>query len=116
MRDIDSFDEIYLYRQPVDMRKYRNGLCQIVRADLGMSVFSPTLFVFCNRVKTIIRFLYWDDTGFAVWSKTLDKQRYKWPSRRFEGEGLNLTTEHLRNLLTGMDVTLHKKLEYEDVF
>ena len=115
MKSIDDFDEIYLYRHAVDMRKYRNGLCSIIKSELGRNVFSKSLFIFSNKTKRIIRFLYWDDTGFAVWSKTLEKQKYKWPVRLFVNGELKVSSADLGRLLDGLDITPHKKLVFDEV-
>ena len=99
------------------MRKYRNGLCAIIQEQMEQSVFSRSLFVFTNRRKNIIRFLYWDYTGFAIWTKALDKQKYRWPTKLFGGkDSLNLSPEQITHLLQGMDITCHKALEYEGIF
>ena len=98
------------------MRKYRNGLCAIIQSEMAKDVFTRSLFVFVNRRGNIIRFLYWDDTGFAVWTKCLDRQRYRWPRRLFEENSLGVSKELLQNLLLGMDITCHKKVEYQSLF
>ena len=98
------------------MRKYRNGLCAIVQDQMDRSVFTNSLFIFTNKRKRIIRFLYWDKTGFAIWTKTLDKQKYRWPKDFFELESLIVTSGELQLLLQGIDITRHKTLDYENVF
>ena len=58
--------EIYLHREPVDFRKAINGLSVIVEEMLEISPFSQALFVFCNKRRTQLKVLYWDETGFAL--------------------------------------------------
>jgi hypothetical protein len=116
VKSIHQFSEVFLYRFPVDMRKYRNGLCAIVEEKMEKSVFAKALFIFTNKRRRIIRFIYWDDTGFAIWTKTLDKQKYRWPTGLFDGASLAVTAEQLGCLLRGMDITSHKKLEYKSLF
>lgn len=116
LRAISTFREIYLYRYPVDMRKYRNGLCAIVQEEMRRNVFANALFVFTNKQRKIARFIYWDNTGFAVWTKSLEKNRYKWPAGRFDGDSLSVIAKELEFLLRGMDISLHKKLEFERTF
>ncbi len=98
------------------MRKYRNGLCAIVQEKMEKSVFTKALFIFTNKRRQIIRFIYWDETGFAIWTKTLDKQSYKWPAKLFDGASLVVTAEQLEFILRGMDITSHKKLEFHHTF
>ena len=69
--------EIYLHRQFVDFRKSINGLAMIVDAELDLPVMSGALFIFCNKAKDKLRLLYWDKTGFALWYKRLEKDKFK---------------------------------------
>jgi transposase len=43
-----QIQSIYLYRQPVDMRKGMDGLSSLVRAELDLDPMAPSLFVFTN--------------------------------------------------------------------
>ena len=54
------------------MRKGFNGLAGIIRDELGDDPMNGTLFVFLNRPRNIIKALYWDRDGFALWSKRLE--------------------------------------------
>jgi transposase len=37
------------------------------------------MFIFCNRNQDKLKIVYWDKTGFAMWYKVLQKDRFKWP-------------------------------------
>ena len=119
MRSIHTFPKIFLYRTPVDMRKQQNGLTMLIKTELEKNVFEKGLFVFINRKRSIVRMLYWDDTGFAVWSKTLEKDTYRWPYPWFKTSHLTLTSEQLDFLLQGVDLVAmkrHKSIEYQSGF
>jgi len=98
---------IYLYKQPVDFRKSINGLSAIVEAEMDRSPFSGAVFVFCNRQRDKVRALYWDKTGFCLWYKRLEKNKFKWP-RKVKGDVLNLSAQQWQWLLEGLDITLMK--------
>ncbi|NCU58777.1 IS66 family insertion sequence element accessory protein TnpB [Idiomarina sp. FenBw--71] len=98
---------IYLYKQPVDFRKSINGLSAIVEAEMALPVFSGALFVFCNRQRDKVKALYWDKTGFCLWYKRLEKNKFKWP-RKLNGSVLNLSPQQWQWLLEGLDITLMK--------
>ena len=114
MRALDTFPEIFIYQEAVDMRKQINGLAVIVDKKLGISPFTKTLFIFVNKTGKLIKLLYWDKTGFALWTKRLEKNRYKLP--RFTGKTTPISVNDLCRLLEGYDIFRgHKELYYTDV-
>jgi len=70
---------IYLYRSPCDMRKSFDGLCGIIRSELGGDPLSGSLFVFLNRRRTMVKLIYWDRDGFAIWFKRLERGQFRVP-------------------------------------
>lgn len=109
--------EVYLCRECVDMRKSINGLSILVEQTLGFDPFAPTLFAFCNRKRDKIKILYWERTGFVLWYKRLEKNRFAWPLSGDE-EIVTLTGRELNWLLDGIDVFAmkpHEELSFETV-
>jgi transposase len=101
---------IYCYRDVVDFRKSINGLSVIVDEAMGLSPFDVGLFVFCNRRRDKLKVLYWDKTGFALWYKRLEKDRFKWP-HKISDATIALTAEQWDWLLRGLnflDLTPHQ--------
>lgn len=110
MRDISFFSKIYLAPDPVDFRKQAHGLALIVSGSLGfLDLNLKHLFVFTNKKKNAVKALYWDKTGYALWSKTLEKDRFRWPKSK--EQTLNLEAKELRWLLDGIDLGKIKKHE-----
>jgi transposase len=64
--------DVYLYSDPVDMRKSINGLSIIVEQSMMLPTNSGALFVFCNRGRDKIKILCWERNGFIVWYKRLE--------------------------------------------
>ena len=95
---------ILAYREPVDMRKSFDGLYGIVTSVLGQDPLSPTLFVFFNRRRTLLKALYWDRTGFCLVAKRLERGRFLLPGNDRLQE---LDERRLRLLLDG--ITLGKR-------
>ena len=105
--------QVYVYREPCDMRKSIDGLSAIVELEMALSPFQPALFVFCNRQRDKVKLLYWERNGFVLWYKRLEKQRFKWPKQLGE-----LNAEQLSWLLDGIDVERlkpHSPLYFETV-
>ncbi|MGH8238460.1 MAG: IS66 family insertion sequence element accessory protein TnpB [Steroidobacteraceae bacterium] len=67
---------VHLYGQPVDMRKSFDGLYALTRQQLGKDPLSGELFVFISRRAIQLKVLYFDRTGFCVWSKRLEAGRF----------------------------------------
>lgn len=105
----------YLHREPVDFRKAINGLSVMVQEEMALSPFDRSVFVFCNRRRTQLKVLYWDETGFALWQKRLEQDRFKWP-RHWPDETVILSHEQWQWLLRGMDIRQlkpHKKCFFD---
>jgi transposase len=71
---------VFLAVGSTDMRKSINGLSVLVERAMEMNPFDGDLFVFCNRRRNMIKILYWDKNGFALWHKRLEKHRFHWPT------------------------------------
>lgn len=117
MIELSSFEAIYLHREFVDFRKSIDGLTGFV-AELKIDIFKPHLFVFCSRDRAKLKILYWDRTGFAIWYKRLERERFFWPKNFSSDDVVTIDSEKLRWLLDGMDVwkiRSHKTLEYSAI-
>lgn len=107
MRPVSYFPKILLYVGRVDFRKSIDGLAAIAEVSMGVSPFSDTLFVFVSRCKRRMKVLYWDRTGFALWQKRLEKERYCFPRsmhKLVEPTTMSLSQSQLEMLLEGIDV------------
>ena len=108
---------IYLCRDPVDFRMGINGLSVMVEATLRYDPFSRNLFCFVNKRRSQIKVLYWQRTGFCLWLKRLEEERFKWPFH-LEGPVVELDEDQFRWLLDGLDLKHlkpHRSLEYRTV-
>ena len=120
---------IYLARDPVDFRLGINGLSVLVEATLKFDPFSRNLFCFVNKRRNQIKVLYWQRSGFCLWLKRLEEERFKWPthlpapapadeSAVVRPPVVTLTEAQFLWLLEGLDLRHlkpHRALEYRSV-
>ena len=117
MLKIETFSGIYLHRDRVDFRKSIDGLAAIVEQEMGLDVFGRHLFLFCNKNRTRLKVLYWDATGFAMWYKRLEQDRFRWP-RKHDDNVITIDSQQLEWLLCGYDIWKmkpHEKVNYVQV-
>jgi transposase len=97
-----AFANVWLHREPVDMRRAIDGLSAIVRHEMKGELDGPNLFVFVSRCRSRVKCLYWDRTGFALWYKRLERSRFPWPDRG--AAVVEIPPRTLAWLLDGIDV------------
>ena len=110
MKSVREFKGVFFHRDPVDMRKQVNGLLQIVEQARMGELMGPHLFVFANRRRDLMKILYFDKSGFALWMKKLEKQKFPWP-KGHESEVVTLSPARFEWLLDGYDVWRMKPFE-----
>jgi transposase len=105
---------IFIKPGATDMRKQQAGLSAVVQNLMGANPFDGSLFLFCNRRRNVIKILYWENNGFCLWMKRLEQDTFPWP--RTEEHVREITEQHLRLLLQGIDIwKAHQKLQYSIV-
>ncbi len=75
MLTITGNARIFVFGEPVNMRKSFEGLCAIIEQSLEEPT-SGAFFVFLNRQRNKMKVLYWDNDGLAIWYKRLEKGRF----------------------------------------
>ncbi len=93
----------YLYAGVVDMRKSIDGLAALVENNLELNPMEDAVFVFCNRGRDKIKILYWENNGFVLWYKRLEKQRFKW-LKGAEESSEKISGYRLNQLLDGLNI------------
>lgn len=94
--------EVWVATTPVDMRKSFDGLAEVVRSFLGRDPLSGSLFVFRNKGGHLVKVLWWDHDGLAIYYKRLERGAFQFP--RSGETAVEITSDQLLRLLSGLDV------------
>ena len=92
------------------MRKSINGLAAVVENSFRLDPFEQVLFVFCNRQRNRLKILTWEDNGFWLHFKRLERGHFKWPTQG-EDATMTLSVEELSHLIKspGVEQKLRRK-------
>ncbi len=84
------------------MRKGIDSLSGLIRNEVGKDPMSGELFVFFCRARKRVKILLWDDDGYAMYQKRLERGTFEMP----EGNAAHqvITAEQLNFLLSGVNL------------
>jgi len=98
--------QVWVATTPVDMRKSFDGLAEVVRSFLGHDPLSGSLFVFRNKGGHLVKILWWDRDGLAIYYKRLERGEFQFP--RTGKPAIEISAEQLMRLLSGMSASQRK--------
>ncbi len=93
---------IWLATRGTDLRKSFDSLAELVRQQLEGDPLSGQLFVFRNQRADRVKLLYWDEDGFVIIYKRLEKGTFRFPQA--EAAGVEIRAADLQMLLDGIDL------------
>lgn len=67
----------HVYTRTCDMRNGINGLYHIIEKEIPSSATSGDAFVFFSRCHDQVKILRWDDDGFILYTKRLEKGTFE---------------------------------------
>ncbi len=85
------------------MRRSFDGLAMMVRHSIKQDALSGHIFVFRNKRGNMLKLLYWDKDGYAIWYKRLEKGTFSWPCDVSE-EGM-IDSREFALILEGLDIS-----------
>ena len=88
---------IFLYQDAVSMHKSFEGLSKMVEESFPGKLFTQSLFLFFNRKRDCVKMLYWDEDGFMILYKRLEKGSF-----HKMGDKTSLNRRELLMLLEGI--------------
>jgi len=118
MIGINPSTPIYLCTIPCDMRKSFTGLCGMVINFMEKKPHSGHIFVFVNRMCTMMKILVWDRSGFWIFYKRLEQGSFQLPtfSTVHPQTNIVLSYEQLLLIIEGIDIsTIQRRKRYLSV-
>jgi transposase len=106
---LPSAVKIYLASQPTDMRKSIDGLLGLVRSTLTADPYQGHLFVFIGRARDRVKILFFDQGGFVVYYKRLERKRFQVRFPEAGATHVELEATELAMLLRGIDFSRVKQ-------
>lgn len=99
---------LWLCTVPTDMRRQFDGLAAMVKHQLGGDPLSGQGFVFINRRRTQLKCLYFEEGGYCLWSKRLERGQF---ARLEPGAGGKraLSRTEFEALLEGLDLAIKRR-------
>lgn len=95
---------VFIATAPVDGRKGVDSLAAIIRSVFVHDPLSGHLYVFLSRRRDRVRIVYWDRTGFAMWTKRLEQGRFHAPLREGALTVSDIEPADLALILEGIDL------------
>ncbi len=103
----------FLYGSPADMRKGFDGLCGLVINQLQSDPLSGDLYIFMNRARTHMKVLLWDQSGFVIYYKRLEKGTFEMPLVRHGQHSLEISRQKLMLILEGISLNkVHQRRRF----
>lgn len=111
LTDLRSY---HLYRKETDMRKGFNQLCGIITNELGRIVTQGDAFIFINRPRTHLKLLVYENGGFTIFYRRLEKGAFEVPAFNLDASSMQLTADQLHFILQGISLqTIRYRKRYQ---
>jgi len=100
---------VFLFTEPVDMRKSFRGLCQLAESVLEEDPASGHWFAFINRRRDRLKLLGWDGQGFWIWYKRLESGVFERPAAGRDQVQIEIDVTQLSMIINGIDLRSAKR-------
>ncbi len=92
------------------MRKSIDGLAAATRSVLDRDPCTGDLFAFCNRRRNRLKVLCWEESGFWLALKRLEKGTFDWPALNDSHvPEIEMTQSELSALIDGLDIRVVRR-------
>lgn len=100
---------VFLFLEPVDMRKSFRGLCLLAESVLKEDPASGHWFAFINRRRDRLKLLGWDGQGFWIWYKRLESGGFQQPVASSNQVQTEIDVTQLSLIINGIDLSTARR-------
>lgn len=102
MLHLSSSCRYFCYNGYVDMRKGSYSLSALVRNDMHQNALTGDVFIFISKRANKIKLLQWDEDGFALYEKRLERGTFERPASDNNNGHISMTALQLQLILRGV--------------
>ena len=95
---------VFLFLEPVDMRKSFRGLCLLAESVLREDPASGHWFALINRRRDRLKRLGWDGQGFWLGYKRLESGVFEKPTANASQQQMEIDVTQLSLIINGIDL------------
>jgi transposase len=106
---LPSSTRIFVYGQPIDMRRSFDALGQCVRDVLKQDPESGALFIFAGKRGTSLKILWWDKPGYSILYKRLTRGIFRLPAAASGQASVAIDARELALSLQGIEPPTRKQ-------
>ncbi len=112
MLSVGPNTRIFVGLDPVDMRGSFDALAGHVRR-LHADPLDGHLYLFINRRRKLLKALWFDRTGFALYSKRLERGTFELPTSTDASGKVAIDPAQLAMILEGIDLRAPRRRRYQ---
>lgn len=102
MLHLSSSCRYFCYNGFVDMRKGSYSLSALVQNDMHLNALTGDVFIFISKRANKIKLLQWDQDGFALYEKRLERSTFERPAPDNNDGHITMTALQLQLILRGV--------------
>ena len=99
----------FLYRKPTDMRKSFHALMGLVNNEMKQNPLSGDVYIFINKNRNLIKLLNWQEGGFVLYYKRLEKGTFELPKLKQNSSEIQISQTKLMMIIRGISMENIKK-------
>ena len=109
MFSLTSTFRYYLYSENTDMRKSFDGLCGIINGEIKLDPTCGFVFIFMNKRRNQVKLLHWEQGGFVLYYKRLEKGTFEKPKLHMDNNESYIEWAQLVMLIEGVSIRNYKR-------